>query len=249
MSLWWTVPLRQPIAMLRLRPERGLFPRRDAGSPDTQQDHLNIMYAIIRAGGKQAKVHEGDVLDVERIKKTDTVSFTPLLIVSDDGTVISDKDVLGKATVTAEVVGPSAGPKVDIFKYKAKTGYRRRQGHRQKYTTIKVTKIDAAGTASKPAKAAKASADTTEAKATTAKASKPAKAAKASADTTEAKATTAKASKPAKPPTAKATAAPDEVKAEDAKATPKKAAAEKPAAKKASTPKAAKQANDTTAEE
>jgi large subunit ribosomal protein L21 len=184
------------------------------------------MYAIIRAGGKQAKVHEGDVLDVERIKKTDTVSFTPLLIVSDDGTVISDKDVLGKATVTAEVVGPSAGPKVDIFKYKAKTGYRRRQGHRQKYTTIKVTKIDAAGTASKPAKAAKAS-----------------------ADTTEAKATTAKAAKPAKSPTAKATAAPDEVKAEDAKATSKKAAAEKPAPKKASTPKAAKQANDTTAEE
>ena len=104
------------------------------------------MYAIIRAGGKQAKVHEGDVLDVERIKGTDTVSYTPLLIVGDDGTVISDKDALGKATVTAEILGESAGPKIDIFKYKNKTGYRRRQGHRQKYTKIKVTKIKPGGT-------------------------------------------------------------------------------------------------------
>jgi large subunit ribosomal protein L21 len=135
------------------------------------------MYAIIRAGGKQAKVHEGDVLDVERIKKADTVSFTPLLIVSDDGTVISDKGVLGKATVTADVLGPSAGPKVDIFKYKAKTGYRRRQGHRQKYTTIKVTKIDAPGASSKPAKAKKASTGEAEGKAKAAEAPKPKKAA------------------------------------------------------------------------
>jgi len=99
------------------------------------------MYAIIRAGGKQSKVHEGDVLDVERIKESDKVTYTPLLIVGDDGKVISDRDVLGKSSVTAEIVGESAGPKVDIFKYKNKTGYRRRMGHRQKYTTIKVTKI------------------------------------------------------------------------------------------------------------
>ena len=102
------------------------------------------MYAIIRAGGKQAKVHEGDVLDVERIKGSDKVSYTPLLIVADDGSVIADRDALSKASVTAKVVGESAGPKVDIFKYKNKTGYRRRQGHRQKYTTIEVTKIKTA---------------------------------------------------------------------------------------------------------
>ncbi len=101
------------------------------------------MYAIIRAGGKQAKVHEGDVLDVERIKGTDKVSYTPLLIVNDDGSVIADSAALGKATVTAEIIGESAGQKIDIFKYKNKTGYRRRYGHRQKYTTIKVTKIKA----------------------------------------------------------------------------------------------------------
>jgi len=109
------------------------------------------MYAIIRTGGKQAKVHEGDVLDVERIKDTDTVSYTPLLIVKDDGKVISDRDILAKSSVTAEIVGDSAGPKIDIFKYKNKTGYRRRQGHRQKYSTIKVTKIKTAGASKKKA--------------------------------------------------------------------------------------------------
>ena len=112
------------------------------------------MYAIIRAGGKQAKVHEGDVLDVERIKGSDKVSYTPLLIVSDDGTIIADRKALSKASVTAKIVGESAGPKVDIFKYKNKTGYRRRQGHRQKYTTIEVTKIKTAPSKKKAAKTA-----------------------------------------------------------------------------------------------
>ena len=72
------------------------------------------------------------------------MSYTPLLIVADDGSVIADRKVLSKASVTAKIVGESAGPKIDIFKYKNKTGYRRRQGHRQKYTTIEVTKIKTA---------------------------------------------------------------------------------------------------------
>ncbi len=99
------------------------------------------MYAIIRAGGKQSKVSEGDVLDVERIKATGEVTFTPLLIVKDDGTVISDAKKLEKAKVTAEVMGEHRGDKVEVFKYKNKTGYRRSAGHRQTYTTIKVKKI------------------------------------------------------------------------------------------------------------
>jgi len=100
------------------------------------------MYAIIRAGGKQAKVREGDVIDVERIKEAgDEISFTPLLLVTDDGTVVSDRAVLEKASVSAKVVGESRGEKIDIFKYKNKTGYRRRQGHRQTYTRLEVTKI------------------------------------------------------------------------------------------------------------
>jgi large subunit ribosomal protein L21 len=100
------------------------------------------MYAIIRAGGKQAKVEEGGVLDVERVKSDGEVTFTPLLIVTDDGSVIADRDVLDKLTVTTEVVGDTTGPKIDIFKYKNKTGYRRRAGHRQKYTRLLVKSIE-----------------------------------------------------------------------------------------------------------
>jgi large subunit ribosomal protein L21 len=100
------------------------------------------MYAIIRAGGKQAKVREGDVIDVERIKEAgDEISFTPLLLVAEDGSVVSDREALQKASVSAKVIGESRGEKIDIFKYKNKTGYRRRQGHRQTYTRLEVTKI------------------------------------------------------------------------------------------------------------
>ena len=120
------------------------------------------MYAIIRAGGKQAKVSEGDVIDVERIKATDEVNFTPLLVVKDDGTVISERDDLGKITVVAEVLGERRGEKVEVFKYKNKSGYRRRQGHRQTYTTLQVKTIDLPGTKKKAAakKASGAAKDT-----------------------------------------------------------------------------------------
>ena len=114
------------------------------------------MYAIIRAGGKQSKVSEGDVLDIERLKESGEVTFTPLLIVKDDGTVISDAKKLEKAKVTVEVMGEHRGDKVDVFKYKNKTGYRRRSGHRQTYTTVKVKKITISGGKKKTAtKAAK----------------------------------------------------------------------------------------------
>ncbi len=133
------------------------------------------MYAIIRAGGKQAKIQEGDVLDVERVKSDGEITYTPLLIVQDDGTVISDRNTLDKLTVTAEVVGGSTGPKIDIFKYKAKTGYRRRAGHRQKYTQLLVKKIELPGAKKKAA--TKESAKGEPAKKKPAK-KKPAKAAK-----------------------------------------------------------------------
>lgn len=104
------------------------------------------MYAIIRAGGKQAKVQSGDVIDIERVKTdSDELTFSPLLVVDDKGTAVSDRATLESASVTAKIVGDSTGPKIDIFKYKNKTGYRRRQGHRQKYTRIEITGINLAG--------------------------------------------------------------------------------------------------------
>lgn len=113
------------------------------------------MYAIIRAGGKQAKVKSGDVIDIERVKSGETeLEFAPLLVVDDDGNALSDRDALAKATVTAKVLGETAGPKVDIFKYKNKTGYSRRMGHRQKYTRVEITGIKVPGGKKKAAKKA-----------------------------------------------------------------------------------------------
>ena len=101
------------------------------------------MYAIIKSGGKQAKVSPGDVIEVELLHAEDeSVSFTPILVVDEQGSTISDKDSLSKASVTAKVLGDVKGPKLDIFKYKNKTGYRRRRGHRQQYTSLEVTGID-----------------------------------------------------------------------------------------------------------
>jgi large subunit ribosomal protein L21 len=110
------------------------------------------MYAIIRSGGKQAKVRPGDVIDVELLKTDDeNVSFTPLLVVDESGNAITDRSQLGDLTVTAKVLGEVKGPKIDIFKYKNKTGYRRRMGHRQRYTQLEVTAIGSSKSGSKKA--------------------------------------------------------------------------------------------------
>ncbi|HET8595149.1 MAG TPA: 50S ribosomal protein L21 [Intrasporangium sp.] len=102
------------------------------------------MYAIVRAGGRQEKVSVGDVLLVDKVtgQPGDSVEFTPLLLV-DGEAVTSDADALAKASVTAEVVKPAKGPKITIMKYKNKTGYRKRQGHRQPLTQVKITGINA----------------------------------------------------------------------------------------------------------
>jgi large subunit ribosomal protein L21 len=128
------------------------------------------MYAIIRAGGKQAKVQSGDVIEIERVKAdSEKLTFAPLLVVDDEGNAVSDRDVLAKATVSAKILGESVGPKIDIFKYKNKTGYRRRQGHRQKYTQIEITEIKLPGSKAKttakkePKKAEEAKASSAEA--------------------------------------------------------------------------------------
>ena len=101
------------------------------------------MYAIVRSGGRQHKVAVGDVIEIDRRgdEVGSTVSLTPVLLV-DGENVTSDKAKLDAASVTAEVVGDTKGPKIRIIKFKNKTGYRKRQGHRQKYTQVKVTGIE-----------------------------------------------------------------------------------------------------------
>jgi len=103
------------------------------------------MYAVIKTGGKQERVAEGQRLDVEllRAEQGDEVGFDPILLV-DDGTVVAGSDLAG-ARVSARVVGLSKGPKVRGFTYQSKTRARRRWGHRQRYTTIEITGITRSG--------------------------------------------------------------------------------------------------------
>ena len=113
------------------------------------------MYAIIRAGGKQHKVAPGDVIEVERLKEgSDSVEFTPLLVVDDSGNTQSDKGDLSSARVVGKVLGETKGPKVEVNKFRNKTGYRRHRGHRQKYTTIQIDDIKLSGGAPRKAAAA-----------------------------------------------------------------------------------------------
>jgi large subunit ribosomal protein L21 len=100
------------------------------------------MYAIVKTGGKQYKVAEGDVIEVEKLDAADgtEVSLTPILLV-DGATVTHDADKLAAASVTAEVVTQTKGPKIKIHKFKSKTGYHKRMGHRQRLTQVKVTAI------------------------------------------------------------------------------------------------------------
>jgi large subunit ribosomal protein L21 len=103
------------------------------------------VYAIVRGGGRQHKVAVGDVLEVDRVRGEPGTTLTlPAVLVVDGKTVTSDASALANVTVTAEVVGHTKGPKLDIGLYRNKTGYRRRLGHRQPHTQIRVTGIDAA---------------------------------------------------------------------------------------------------------
>jgi len=100
------------------------------------------VYAIVRAGGRQEKVEVGDVVVLDRVAGDPGSSVElPAVLVVDGASVTSDKASLGKVKVTAEIVDHRRGPKVDILKYKNKTGYRRRQGHRSELTAVKVTDI------------------------------------------------------------------------------------------------------------
>ena len=99
------------------------------------------MYAVIRTGGKQHKVKPGDVVEVEYLHADgDTVSFQPLLVVDDDGKTHVGKEI-EKAVVTAKLLGEQKGEKVNVFKYKNKSGYARKQGHRQLMTLLEISEV------------------------------------------------------------------------------------------------------------
>ena len=100
------------------------------------------MYAIVKTGGKQYKVAEGDLVNVEKIEGEpgSSVALTPVLLV-DGADIKSKSDELANVKVDAEIVEHARGKKIDIMKYKNKTGYKRRLGHRQPVTVLKVTGI------------------------------------------------------------------------------------------------------------
>lgn len=104
-----------------------------------------LMYAIIETGGKQYRVSEGDVLTIEKLEagEGETVEFDRVLTVVKNGEVILGKPMLTEAKVTGKVMEHGKGEKILVFKYKAKSNYRRRQGHRQPFTKVVIEKIHA----------------------------------------------------------------------------------------------------------
>jgi len=103
------------------------------------------MYAVVATGGKQYKVEEGDVLRIEKIpgEVGESVSFDRVLMVSDGNEVTVGQPVVENAVVGARIVEQDRGKKVLVFKYKRRKRFRRKQGHRQSYTAVKITDIKA----------------------------------------------------------------------------------------------------------
>ena len=114
------------------------------------------MYAIVRCGGRQEKVALDEVVTVDKLpgEVGSSVTLTALLVVDGDRIISSPAEV-GRYQVTADIVGDAAGPKINMIQYRNKTGYRRRLGHRQRYTQVRITGIgtEAKAAAKAPAKA------------------------------------------------------------------------------------------------
>ncbi len=102
------------------------------------------MYAIIATGGKQYKVEEGDIIRVEKLEAEEGKEYTlDQVLAVNDGELKLGAPTLEGATVTATVVGSGRGKKVVVYKYKRKSGYHKKNGHRQAYTALKIEKINA----------------------------------------------------------------------------------------------------------
>ena len=180
------------------------------------------MFAVVKTGGKQYKVAAEDIIEVEKLPGAagDTVSLDEVLMVDDNGKLTVGTPRVAGTVVNAEIIAQKKGDKVIIFKKQRRHRYRRKNGHRQELTVLKIQGIGkgSAKKAAAPKAAAKAAPKAAEAKAASPK--------------TEKKAA---AKKPAAPQAAKKA----EAKPAAKKAAPKKAAAKKPAAKKSTAKKAA----------
>jgi large subunit ribosomal protein L21 len=170
-----------------------------------RQERESSVYAIVRCGGRQEKATVDEVLTVDTLDGEAGSSVNlPALLVVDDDKVISNPAELSRYQVTAEILGTIAGPKINMIQFKNKTGYRRRLGHRQKYTQVKITSISAGR---KTASAGRKAAADGEESATAGKASASGKAAtsgKAASGRASASRSTAAKSGAAKAPAAKA---------------------------------------------
>lgn len=188
------------------------------------------MYAIVRAGGRQEKVAVGDLISLDRVqaKRGETVVLPTVLIVDGDKVNIDAKGV----TVTAEVIDHNRGPKIEILRYKNKTGYRRRQGHRADLTDVQIISIGSE-------KIAAADKATAKAKPVVAKKAAPTKAAPAKAAPVAEKPSAEKPVAKKAAPAAKKAAAPAKKAPAAKKAAPaaKKAAPAKKAPAKKAAPK------------
>ena len=130
------------------------------------------MYAIVRCGGRQEKVALDEVVTVDKLPgEVGSSIMLPALLVVDGDRVISDPAEVGRYQVTADIVGDAAGPKINMIQYRNKTGYRRRLGHRQRYTQVRITGIgtEATSTGAKSTEATSTGTTSTGAKAAGAK--------------------------------------------------------------------------------
>ncbi|MDR1078640.1 MAG: 50S ribosomal protein L21 [Propionibacteriaceae bacterium] len=100
------------------------------------------MYAVVRSGGRQHKVAEGDIVEIDKVDAEvgAVLQLTPILLVDGDQVTAAGAK-LSEVSVTAEVLAETKGPKIRIIKFKNKSGYKKRQGHRQRYTQVKITGI------------------------------------------------------------------------------------------------------------
>ena len=118
----------------------GFRPREAQTSIHTLGTH--VVYAVVRAGGRQEKVEVGTIVVLDRVQAEQggKIELTPVLFVDGD-TITHDEKALAKVKVTAEVIGHERGKKIVIQKFKNKTGYKKRQGHRSELTRVKITGI------------------------------------------------------------------------------------------------------------